>query len=76
MAFYKSGGHAAIPSAWVTMGILYFAFMMFGVFTVRVPAEGWKPPGWSFWCDAVLRSSLWQFTFIQWCPVAKSIRQR
>src|SRR5882757_6355466 len=43
MAFYKSGGHAGIPRAWVTMGILYFAFMMFGVFTVRVPADGWKP---------------------------------
>jgi MFS family permease len=47
MAFYKAGGHAAIPSAWVTMGILYFIFMMFGVFTVRVPAEGWKPAGWT-----------------------------
>jgi MFS family permease len=29
------------------MGILYFAFMMFGVFTVRVPADGWKPAGWT-----------------------------
>jgi MFS family permease len=47
MAFYKAGGHAAIPSAWVTMGILYFIFMMFGVFTVRVPADGWKPAGWT-----------------------------
>jgi MFS family permease len=29
----------------VVMGALYFVFMMFGVFTVRVPAEGWKPAG-------------------------------
>jgi MFS family permease len=47
MAFYKAGGHAAIPSAWITMGILYFVFMMFGVFSIRVPAEGWKPAGWT-----------------------------
>ena len=47
MAFYKAGGHPAIPAAWVTMGILYFVFMMFGVFTVRVPAEDWKPAGWT-----------------------------
>jgi len=47
MAFYKAGGHAAIPAAWVTMGILYFIFMMFGVFTVRVPPQDWKPEGWT-----------------------------
>ena len=29
------------------MGIVYFLFMMFGVFTIRVPREGWKPEGWS-----------------------------
>ena len=29
----------------VTLGLVYLAFMMFGAFTVRVPAEGWKPEG-------------------------------
>ena len=29
------------------MGTLYFLFMMFGVFTVRVPRDGWKPEGWT-----------------------------
>ena len=29
-----------------TMGIIYFVFMMFGVFTVRVPPENWKPAGY------------------------------
>jgi hypothetical protein len=29
------------------MGLLYFVFMMYGVFTIRVPREGWKPEGWS-----------------------------
>jgi MFS family permease len=47
MAFYKAGGHAAIPSTWVTMGLFYFVLMMFGVFTVRIPAAGWKPEGWT-----------------------------
>lgn len=46
MGFYKAGGHAPIASAWITMGMLYFIFMMFGVFTVRVPHVGWKPVGW------------------------------
>jgi MFS family permease len=47
MAFYKAGGHAAIPSTWVTMGVIYFVLMMFGVFTIRIPAKGWKPEGWT-----------------------------
>ena len=29
------------------MGVLYFLFMMFGVFTVRVPRDGWKPDNWT-----------------------------
>src|ERR1700760_3190775 len=45
MVFYKASAHP-IASTWVTMGLLYFVFMMFGVFTIRVPREGWKPEGW------------------------------
>ena len=47
MAHFKAAGLPAIPYAWMTMGALYFLFMMFGVFTIRVPREGWKPEGWS-----------------------------
>src|SRR5271170_1191948 len=47
MAFYKANGHQPIAAAWITMGILYFVFMMFGVFTVRVPRKNWKPAGWT-----------------------------
>jgi len=46
MAFYKTSSHQPIAAAWVTMGILYFLFMMYGVFTIRVPQQGWKPAGW------------------------------
>jgi MFS family permease len=45
MVFYKASAHP-ISATWVTMGLLYFVFMMFGVFTIRVPQEGWKPEGW------------------------------
>ncbi|QHN02346.1 OFA family MFS transporter [Granulicella sp. WH15] len=47
MAHFKAAGQPAIPYTFVTMGLLYFFFMMFGVFTIRVPREGWKPEGWS-----------------------------
>ena len=36
----------AIVPAFVTLGLGYLVFMMFGVFTVRVPPEGWKPDGY------------------------------
>jgi len=37
----------ALVPAFVTLGLGYLVFMMFGVFTVRVPPEGWRPDGWS-----------------------------
>ncbi len=43
MAHYKATGHPPIPATFLTMGVIYFVFMMFGVFTIRVPAQGWKP---------------------------------
>jgi MFS family permease len=46
MAHFKAAGQPPIPYTMVTMGILYFIFMMFGVFTIRVPPDGWKPEGW------------------------------
>jgi MFS family permease len=46
MAHFKAAGQPSIPYTMITMGILYFIFMMFGVFTIRVPRDGWKPAGW------------------------------
>jgi MFS family permease len=46
MAHFKAAGQPSIPYTMMTMGTLYFIFMMFGVFTIRVPADGWKPAGW------------------------------
>ena len=45
MAFFKGSAHQPIAAAFFCMGILYFLFMLFGVFMVRVPAPGWKPAG-------------------------------
>jgi MFS family permease len=36
---------AAVTMLFVTLGLLYFAVMMYGAFTIRVPPEGWKPEG-------------------------------
>lgn len=47
--FRASGGDgsAAIAHTMVVMGLLYFAFMLFGVFTIRVPNPAWKPEGYT-----------------------------
>ena len=37
----------AIAPAFLTLGAIYFVIMMLGAFTVRVPAEGWRPEGWT-----------------------------
>jgi MFS family permease len=47
MAHFKAMGQPAIPYTFLTMGTLYFIFMMYGVFTIRVPQKDWKPAGWT-----------------------------
>ena len=47
MAHFKTPGHLGVAHTFIVMGALYFVFMMFGVFTIRVPREGWKPAGWT-----------------------------
>jgi MFS family permease len=37
-------GHA-VALLFLTLGLVYLAYMLFGAFIVRVPAEGWKPEG-------------------------------
>ncbi len=46
MKLFGGTGPHAIVGAWLTMGAVYFLFMLFGVFMIRVPREGWKPFGW------------------------------
>src|SRR4051812_42868013 len=37
----------ALLGSFVVLGCIYFVAMMLGAFAVRVPAEGWKPEGWT-----------------------------
>ena len=45
MNHFRTPTSAGVAETFVAMGALYFAFMMFGVFTVRLPAPGWQPTG-------------------------------
>jgi MFS family permease len=46
MAHFKTATSLGVAETFVAMGAIYFVFMMFGVFTVRLPAPGWRPAGW------------------------------
>jgi len=46
MAHFKSVTSNGVLQAFVTMGAIYFLYMMIGVFAVRVPPPEWKPAGW------------------------------
>jgi MFS family permease len=39
-------GGSSVSLLFLTLGLIYLVFMMFGAFIVRVPADGWKPAGW------------------------------
>jgi MFS family permease len=47
LSTYAAQPEDAIVPAFLTLGAIYFVAMMLGAFTVRVPAEGWRPAGWS-----------------------------
>jgi MFS family permease len=36
----------SVGKLFLTLGIVYFAVMMYGVLNIRVPAPGWMPRGW------------------------------
>ena len=47
MAYFRSPGNTGVGKTFLVLGTIYFIFMMFGVFTIRVPRAGWKPEGWT-----------------------------
>jgi len=47
MDHFKTATSNGVLETFVTMGVMYFMFMMIGVYSVRVPAAGWKPAGWT-----------------------------
>jgi MFS family permease len=38
-------GGSAVALLFLTLGLVYLAFMLFGAFIVRVPADDWRPDG-------------------------------
>jgi MFS family permease len=47
MKHFATATSKGVLETFVTMGVIYFMFMMIGVVTVRVPAPGWTPAGWT-----------------------------
>lgn len=47
MKYFSSQQSVGVAETFVAMGVIYFLVMMYGVFTVRVPEEGWKPDGFN-----------------------------
>lgn len=46
MERFQTATSVGVAETFLTMGALYFLFMLFGVFTIRVPAPGWAPAGY------------------------------
>ena len=46
MGRFTTATHIGVAETFITLGIIYFIFMMVGATIVRVPAPGWKPGGW------------------------------
>jgi MFS family permease len=45
MAYFHTDTSMGVAETFRIMGVIYFLFMMFGVFTIRVIPQGWKPQG-------------------------------
>jgi MFS family permease len=46
MDHFKSATNTGVGQAFLALGLIYFCYMMFGSFIVRVPAKDWKPAGY------------------------------
>jgi MFS family permease len=47
MDHFKTPASNGVLESFVTMGVIYFFYMLIGVLFVRVPAADWKPAGWT-----------------------------
>jgi MFS family permease len=47
MNFYKTPASVGVWETFLTMGAIYFCFMMIGAFGYRIPPTGWRPDGWT-----------------------------
>ncbi len=47
MSHFKSASSNGVFEAFAAMGVIYFLFMSFGAYVVRIPPADWKPAGWT-----------------------------
>ncbi|MBK6996369.1 MAG: OFA family MFS transporter [Lewinellaceae bacterium] len=47
MEFFQTPDSIGVTETFLALGILYLAYMLFGVMTIRIPPEGWQPAGMS-----------------------------
>ncbi len=47
MNFFKTPTSVGVWQTFLTMGAIYFCFMMIGAFGYRIPPTGWRPDGWT-----------------------------
>ena len=47
MKYFTSPTGVGVWQTFVVMAVIYFAFMMAGALTYRIPPSGWKPEGWT-----------------------------
>ncbi len=47
MSHFKSSRSMGVAETMTALGVIYFLYMMFGAFTVRVPPPGWAPRGYT-----------------------------
>ena len=47
MNHYATPTSVGVWETFVTLGVIYFVFMLGGAFGYRLPAAGWKPEGWT-----------------------------
>ena len=45
MGYFRTETSLGVAEAFVAMGLIYFAFMLFGALIVRLPPPGWRPAG-------------------------------
>ncbi len=50
MNLFASDTSVGVAQTFTVLGLLYFALMMFGVFTIRLPAQDWKPKDFMTHC--------------------------
>ena len=47
MDYFESATTVGVAEAFVVMGVLYFISMTIGSLAIRIPPEGWQPPGFT-----------------------------